>query len=105
MLRGERVGLRARREADVPILHEELHDDISCWVRMNWRPWRPIDASTGPSPYRVQERSDDKAPFSVVELDSDELAGSALLWGIDPHNRLAHIGIGLRPTYRGRGLA
>jgi RimJ/RimL family protein N-acetyltransferase len=33
------------------------------------------------------------------------LAGEALLWGIDAHNRTAHIGISLRPTFRGRGLA
>src|SRR5262249_10535495 len=32
-----------------------------------------------------------------------ELAGEALLWGIDLHNRLAHVGLALRPTFRGRG--
>jgi RimJ/RimL family protein N-acetyltransferase len=42
--------------------------------------------------------------FSVVELASDELAGDALLWGVDQHNRSAHLGIALRPSYRGRGL-
>jgi RimJ/RimL family protein N-acetyltransferase len=41
----------------------------------------------------------------VVELGSGELAGGALLWGIDTHNRLAHLGISLRPAFRGRGLA
>jgi len=33
-----------------------------------------------------------------------ELAGEALLWSIDTHNRSAHIGVSLRPAYRGRGL-
>jgi RimJ/RimL family protein N-acetyltransferase len=42
--------------------------------------------------------------FSVVELDSDELAGEALLWGIDNHNRAAHLGVSLRPAFRGQGL-
>jgi RimJ/RimL family protein N-acetyltransferase len=39
-----------------------------------------------------------------VELAGNELAGDALLWGIDLHNRMAHIGLGLRPAFRGRGL-
>lgn len=37
-------------------------------------------------------------------LDTDELVGDALLWGIDTHNRVAHLGISLRPAFRGRGL-
>lgn len=41
---------------------------------------------------------------SVVELSGNELAGEALLWGIDSHNRTAHLGISLRPAFRGRGL-
>jgi RimJ/RimL family protein N-acetyltransferase len=36
--------------------------------------------------------------------DGDEVAGEALLWGIDQHNRLAHVGVSLRPAMRGRGL-
>ena len=31
-------------------------------------------------------------------------AGEALLWGIDTHNRTAHIGIALRPAFRNLGL-
>ncbi|MEU9024197.1 GNAT family protein [Actinomadura sp. NPDC048394] len=30
--------------------------------------------------------------------------GEALLWGIDAHNRSAHLGLALRPAFRGRGL-
>jgi RimJ/RimL family protein N-acetyltransferase len=33
-----------------------------------------------------------------------ELAGEALLWAIDLHNRIAHLGVSLRPAFRGRGL-
>ncbi len=32
------------------------------------------------------------------------MAGEASLWGIDPHNRFAHLGFSLRPAFRGRGL-
>ena len=52
-------------------------------------------------PFAVTGPSDEAACFSVVELESRELAGEALLWGIDTHNRTAHPGIALRPAFRG----
>ncbi|WP_315903600.1 GNAT family N-acetyltransferase [Streptomyces rhizosphaerihabitans] len=39
-----------------------------------------------------------------MELESRELVGEALLWGIDTHSRTARVGISLRPSFRGRGL-
>ncbi|MGH3498739.1 MAG: GNAT family N-acetyltransferase [Nocardioidaceae bacterium] len=104
MLRGEKVGLRARRAEDVPILHEDLYEDVATRSRADSRPWRPIAAGSAASPYAVADPSDDAAVFSVVDLDDDELAGEALLWGLDLHHRCAHIGVSLRPTYRGRGF-
>jgi RimJ/RimL family protein N-acetyltransferase len=106
MLRGELTGLRARLPPDVEILHAELYDDIDTRVRADSRPWVPIPPGPG-SPYWVGDeapKAGDTAVFSVVELPSGELAGEALLWGIDPHNRSAHVGISLRPAWRGRGL-
>src|SRR4051794_4014022 len=55
-------------------------------------------------PFRVKDPQDGAASFSVVELGTQELAGAALLWGIDPHNRSAHLGITMRPAFRGRHL-
>jgi RimJ/RimL family protein N-acetyltransferase len=52
----------------------------------------------------VSGPDDHAACFSVVELATGELAGEALLWNIDLHNRAAHIGISLLPAFRGRGL-
>ena len=43
-------------------------------------------------------------PFSVEELASGELAGEAVVWNLDTHNRSAHLGISLRPGFRGKGL-
>ncbi|HEX3792250.1 MAG TPA: GNAT family protein [Pseudonocardiaceae bacterium] len=115
MLRGEKVGLRARHEADVPILHAELHDDVATRSRGGRRPWRPISPGDL-SPFAVSASPEDVARFSVVELADTapdgptigdpigELAGEATLWGIDTHNRSAHLGIALRPGHRGRGL-
>jgi RimJ/RimL family protein N-acetyltransferase len=104
MLRGGKVGLRARHETDVPILQSELYDDVATRSMADSRPWRPIPPGSAASPYAVGDPSDDAACFSVVELTGDELAGEALLWGIDLHNRTAHLGISLRPVFHGRGL-
>jgi RimJ/RimL family protein N-acetyltransferase len=104
MLRAGKIGLRARAEADVPILHTELYEDVAIRSQADSRPWRPVSPGSAASPYAISEPSDDAAIFSVVELAGNELAGDALLWGIDLHNRMAHIGLGLRPAFRGRGL-
>jgi RimJ/RimL family protein N-acetyltransferase len=104
MLRGNKIGLRARYESDVPVLHSELYDDVATRSRADSRPWRPIAPGSAASPYAVADPGDEAACFSVVSLENDELAGGALLWGIDTHNRSAHLGISLRPEFRNRGL-
>ncbi|MEV0474661.1 GNAT family N-acetyltransferase [Streptomyces prunicolor] len=105
MLRGTKIALRARHESDVPVLHAELYDDVATRSRVDSRPWRPVSPGSESSPFAVTEPDDDAAPFAVISLDNDELAGTAGLWGIDTHNRSAHLGISLRPGFRGRGLA
>lgn len=104
MLRGERVGLRARHEVDVPVLHAGLHDDVVARMRTDSRPWQPALPESPHSPFAVKEPSENAVPFSIVQLDSDALVGAALLWGIDAHNRSAHLGLSLLPDARGRGL-
>lgn len=108
MLRGELTGLRARLPGDTEILHAELYEDVETRIRADTRPWVPIPSGPA-SPFWAggaagASQPADAAVFSVVELATGELAGEALLWAIDPHNRLAHIGISLRPACRGRGL-
>ena len=105
MLCGKKIGLRARHESDVMILQAGLYDDVATRVRADSRPWQPIPPDPAFSPYRVGSLSDDVAFFSVVDLaDGDSLAGEALLWGIDSHNRSAHLGVSLLPQCRGRSL-
>ena len=104
MLRGDKIGLRARHETDVPVLQAELYDDVATRSKADSRPWRPIAPGSTASPYAVSGPTDDAACFSVVHLADNELVGEALLWGIDLHNRTAHLGISLRPAFRGRGL-
>ena len=103
MLHGELVGLRARRTSDVPILHAGLYDDVATRSRADSRPWRPISVDSGASPYAVDSRPGDTATFTVVTLADDEIAGDALLWGIDTFNRCAHVGVSLLPACRGKG--
>jgi len=104
MLRAGKAGLRARDEADVAVLHAELYEDIATRARADSRPWLPIPPGSAASPYAVTGPRDDLACFSVVELDGGELAGEALLWPSTCINRLAHLGLSLRPAFRGRGL-
>lgn len=104
MIQGEKIGLRARLDSDIPILHTEVYDDVITWSRAGSRPWRPVTPDSGQSPFAVVEPSEDADCFSVVELASQDLVGEALLWGIDLHNRRAHLGMSLRPAFRGRGF-
>ncbi|MEV5297003.1 GNAT family N-acetyltransferase [Amycolatopsis methanolica] len=103
MLKGEKVGLRARYDEDIPILRTELYDDVVNGSRAESRPWRPISPSSKDRRLHVDDSVEEHVPFSVVELAGDTLVGTATLWGIDTHNRSAHIGLGLLPSARGKG--
>ncbi|WP_328317326.1 GNAT family N-acetyltransferase [Streptomyces sp. NBC_00388] len=103
MLRGSKVALRARHEDDVPVLQAELHDDVVTSSRASARPWRPVTPGSKAAQFVVDDEEHGHVPFSVVELDGGALAGSAVLWDIDTHNRSAHIGLGLLPPSRGKG--
>lgn len=103
MLRGEVVGLRARHDEDIPILRAELYDDVANASRADARPWRPITPGSKDPRLVVDETEEGHVPFSVVELAGGTLVGTATLWGIDNHNRSAHLGLGLLPAARGKG--
>ncbi|WP_394551785.1 GNAT family N-acetyltransferase [Agromyces sp. MMS24-JH15] len=103
MLSGRKVGLRARHDDDIPILRRELFDDVVNASRADGRPWRPLTHGFKDPRLVVDDSDDRQVPFSVVALDGGRLIGSATLWGIDTHNRTAHLGIGLLPDARGQG--
>lgn len=107
MLTGEKVRLRARRVSDAPILGVAMNDDVETAIRADGDPWRPRSLDEVEARYRkwAEEDPDPKfVSFAVEELATDELAGGAVLWGIDTHNRNAHLGYQLLPSFRGRGL-
>jgi RimJ/RimL family protein N-acetyltransferase len=103
MLKGTKVGLRARYEDDIPVLRTELYDDVANAARAEGGPWRPITPDSKDPRLFVDGKNDELVQFSVVELEGDTLVGTATLWGIDHHNRCAHIGLGLLPSCRGKG--
>ncbi|GHG90269.1 GNAT family N-acetyltransferase [Streptomyces lanatus] len=103
MLKGNKVGLRARHEDDIPVLLTELYDDVVNSSRAEAGPWRPIVPGSKDPRLVVDDKEQGRVAFSVVELGGGTLIGSANLWGIDNHNRGAHIGLGLLPSARGKG--
>ncbi|MFF9913491.1 GNAT family N-acetyltransferase [Streptomyces sp. NPDC013457] len=103
MLRGSKVGLRARHDEDIPILRTELYDDVAGTSRAQSAPWRPITPGSKDARLVVDDKEEGHVPFSVVELEGGTLVGTANLWGIDTHHRSAHIGLGLLPSARGKG--
>ncbi|MGW1195421.1 GNAT family N-acetyltransferase [Streptomyces sp. NPDC002536] len=103
MLRGSKVGLRARHEDDVPILRTGLYDDVVNSSRAEGGPWRPVMPGSKDQRLVVDETDQRTVRFSVVELEGGTLLGDATLWRIDTHNRSAHIGLGLLPSARGKG--
>ncbi|MBC3987319.1 GNAT family N-acetyltransferase [Streptomyces sp. AC563] len=103
MLKGNTVGLRARHEDDIPVLRAELYDDVVNGSRAEGGPWRPVTPGTKDPRLVTDDTEQGHVPFSVVDLASGTLVGMATLWGIDTHNRSAHIGLGLLPAARGKG--
>ncbi|MCF3121045.1 GNAT family N-acetyltransferase [Streptomyces arenae] len=103
MLRSTKVGLRARHEDDIPVLRTELYDDVVNSARAEGGPWRPVTPGSKDPRLVVDDKADGLVQFSVVELEGETLVGTATLWGIDSHNRCAHIGLGLLPSARGKG--
>ncbi|MFE9022626.1 GNAT family N-acetyltransferase [Streptomyces sp. NPDC007808] len=103
MLKGDKVGLRARHEDDIPVLRTELYDDVVNSSRADARPWRPVRPGSEDSRLVVDDDEQGVVPFSVVELEGGTLVGTATLWDIDNHHRSAHIGLGLLPSARGKG--
>ncbi|MFE9429246.1 GNAT family N-acetyltransferase [Kitasatospora sp. NPDC006697] len=103
MLTGSKVGLRARHDEDIPILLDELYNDSVNGSRAEGSPWKPLTPGTKDPRLVVDDSRTELVQFSIVELAGNSLIGAASFWGIDTHNRTAHIGLGLRPSARGKG--
>ena len=105
MLKGSKVALRPIERADVEVmaawgLDEEL------WPEVNAAPYSPRTVADVLKEYDAGEssphRSDEGRATFAVSVEQT-LVGGVALWGIDLHNRRAHLGITLGPTGRGKG--
>jgi RimJ/RimL family protein N-acetyltransferase len=104
VLRGELTGLRAPTDSDIQVFETELLAEVETRIRATGRPWLPVAPGAPDSPYRQADDRNSVVRFSVIELATGELAGEAVMSGIDLHNRRAEIGLVLRPAFRGRHL-
>jgi RimJ/RimL family protein N-acetyltransferase len=104
VLSGELTGLRAPTDHDIEVFETELLADVETRIRATGRPWLPVAPGAADSPYRQALDHDAVVRFSVTELATGDLAGEAVMSGIDLHNRHAEIGLVLRPAFRGRHL-
>ena len=109
MLVGERVVLRAWRRADVEARHAATAGDYAVHVVADDTPWRPdtLEAALARYEKRLTEPPDPKTVwFAVARREDPELewVGGGGLWGLDEHQRSAHLGLTLAPGARGQGL-
>ena len=105
-LQGDLVTLRTIEREDVETLHgfDAAYDT---WPEISYEPYAPkpldevLKAFDGDdvSAYRG---NDGFTPFAI-EVD-EELVGMTCFWGIDLHNRRAHLGLGIGEEHRGRGI-
>lgn len=109
MLDGHLVSLRELRREDVSVLHAAFAGDPAMHALVDVTPWRP-----DPLARRLQEfdrrvgepLSDESVRFAVQRRDDGlgRCVGWGTVWGIDQHNRTAHLGVALIPDARGHGL-
>ena len=74
MLRGEKVLLRARIESDVPILHEDLYDDVLTRSRADTRGWRPLSADSVPHLFGYRALPMTLSPFRSLSCRRQDLS-------------------------------
>jgi len=104
MLRGQVVGLRAVERADVEVLAGwELEPET--WRLAADGAYVPTTVATMLAEFDAGKGRLAPAPHQadfVVDVDG-ACVGRVTLWGIDAHNRRAHLGIAMAPHARGKG--
>jgi RimJ/RimL family protein N-acetyltransferase len=106
VLAGELVTLRAIERDDIEVLHG-IDMAYTSWPEINYSPYAPKSLDEVLKDYDGDEESsyrgsDAFVPFAIVV--GDEVVGTCCFWGIDLHNRRAHLGIGLGEEHRGKGI-
>ena len=112
MLRGKQICLRARLRSDVEVLYTPQRTDPELWMLTDNDPWVPesLEATLARFDKRQAEEQTKWVDFIVEtliaagSLAAGQVVGDACLWGIDLHNRSAHIGLSLISEARGLGM-
>lgn len=105
-LTGELVTLRTIEREDIETLHA-FDAAYDTWPELNYTPFAPKSLHEVVAAFEGEDESayrghDGFSPFAVVV--DEEVAGMCCFWGIDLHNRRAHLGIGIGEDFRGRGI-
>lgn len=110
MLVGEVAALREKRPEDVAVLHALVAADPAFHAVVDTRPWRPVELEAARARYDEVVRQtvtvETTVQFAVQSRtdSSGRCQGWATVWGVDLHNRVAHLGLGLVPGARGKGM-
>jgi RimJ/RimL family protein N-acetyltransferase len=108
MLHGQHVTLREVRRSDLAAFHD-LNSDVVTASGASTYPWRPRSLARIQADFdrALTEPEDERHVRFAVQERGDE-SGTAIgrtsLWGIDTHSSIAHLGIELLPSLRGRGF-
>lgn len=105
VLRGELVTLRAVEREDIEVLHR-IDSSYETWPEISYTPYAPKSLAEVLAAFDGEAESgyrgnDGFVPFAI-DVD-DVVVGTCCFWGIDLHNRRAHLGIGIGEEHRGRG--
>ena len=110
MLVGEVAALREIRPEDGSVLHAAFRADPASHALVSETPWVPRTPAAAQARFEqeaaaaVDASSDVRFAVQSATDSAGRCQGYAMLWGIDLHNRTAHLAVGLVPASRGRGL-
>jgi Acetyltransferases, including N-acetylases of ribosomal proteins len=103
------IGLRAVRREDVVAMHAQFDTDPGLHAVAAVSAWLPIAVERRLAEFDRGSRdpAEPKAvDFAVQRLEdpAGRAIGAATVWGIDEHQRIAHLGLTLFRDERGHGL-
>jgi RimJ/RimL family protein N-acetyltransferase len=103
------IGLRAIRRDDVATLHAHFDTDPELHSWADVTPWLPIPLERRTAEFdRAAGAPPDpkEAHFVVQRLDDPDghAIGTATVWDLNEHQRIAHFGLALLREARGQGL-
>lgn len=101
MLHGEQVTLRKVRHDELPTVYAWRYD-VENWTLTETEPYVVPTFERFVSEWNAPNAEADLAAFGI-EADG-RLVGTCSLWGLDAHNRLAHVGMAVGAAeHRGQG--